>query len=95
MIIINEQYEIEGSFSFNINIDREKKPPIVSIEGILSTETYIEELKSIRNERYSLNNIEVFSEGYGSDEDDIVYRFTAGSFQRLPREGLIEIKKEA
>ena len=60
MIIVNEAYEIEGSFSFDINIDRSKKPAIVSIEGALETKVYIEDLKSLRNERYALMNIEVW-----------------------------------
>ena len=71
---------IEGSFSFDIGYDAKANPPVITIEGVLSTKSYIEEIYAIENERYFLDDVVVTHESYGSEEDEIVYTFMAGKF---------------
>lgn len=84
---------MEGRFSFSLIADRSKKPVILRIEGILETDTYIDQLKTIENDRYGLYNIELNSESYGSEEDIIVYSFNAGRFKKFARVLFVERKE--
>ena len=80
-ILVNDTYTVEGSFSFDVSTDNTRKPPVFSIVGVFTTaDKYIEELHTLQNNRYRLENIKVVSESYGSEEDNVVYNFSAGSF---------------
>ena len=80
-IMINDEDVIEGTFSFEVTIDESHKPPIYSITGVLTTsDKYLEDLDTIQNERYRLERVRVYRESFGSEEDGVVYFFTAGKF---------------
>ena len=72
---------IEGTFSFDMEYDDRQKPPIYSITGVLETaDGYHNDIRSIQNHRYKLNGVKVFRESYGSEDDTILYYFTAESY---------------
>lgn len=48
-----------------------------TITGMLATREYIEELHRIESERFILNGVDVFREGFGSNEYYILYHFNA------------------
>lgn len=76
-ILVNGKDRCEGAFSFSLT---KETPSSLSVEGVLRTGTYFEEIHSIENDRYRLEKVDVFQESYGSEEDHIVYRFTAGKY---------------
>lgn len=80
-IWINDTESVEGSFSFEITVDETSKPPIYSITGLFTTaDKYVEELNTLQNANYRLENIHVYRESYGSEDDSVVYYFTAEAF---------------
>jgi hypothetical protein len=73
-IFINEDLVVKGKMSLN----RSQTPEgAVVIQGQLSCKTYVEEITKIETLRYSITGVEVFSEAFGSEEDEIIYTFTA------------------
>lgn len=86
-IIINKEYEVEGHFSFEISIDKNTTPRIVNIKGAFKTNEYLPDISTIENERYQLDKVSVYTESFGSDEDQVIYLFTAGRFNRKKYRG--------
>ena len=85
-ILVNDEETVNGSFTFDVEINETVSPPIYSITGVFTTkEKYFEELHTLQNERYRIERVKVYRETYGSDEDDVVYYFTAGRFGRNTR----------
>lgn len=85
MIKVNRKRNVEGEFSFGVGLDDTNKPAKVTISGVFQCVEYIEEITELENERYVINNIKVNHEGFGSEDDKIIYTFTAGSFRVKPR----------
>jgi len=80
-IMVNGAFCIEGAFSFSSDYDPASNPPLMKIEGTLSSRAgYLPDIRRLENERYLLDGVYVYREGYGSEEDEIVYYFTAKSF---------------
>ncbi len=80
-IRVNDSFEVEGSFSFEVSVDETVQPPRFSITGVFTTgDRYMEELKTLQNERYRLEGVKVHTETFGSEEDAVVYHFTAGAY---------------
>ena len=79
--MINDIEVIEGVFSFEVTIDESNSPPIYSVTGVLATaDKYIEDLRTIQNERYRLEGVRVYKESFGSEENQVVYYFAARKF---------------
>ena len=77
-LFVNGSYFMNGKFTVSRNlITRENGEETILVEGTLCTHDYIEELKSIESYRYIVKNINVTGEGFGSDDYDILYKFTA------------------
>ena len=77
-LLVNGTYFMNGKFTVSRNlITRENGEETILVEGTLCTHDYIEELKSIESYRYIVKNINVTGEGFGSDDYDILYKFTA------------------
>ena len=80
-IIINDEHQIEGDFTFKVSYDSTQNPPRVAIEGVMtSTEPYMEEINRIESARYLLEGVHVYTEEFGSSDKNIAYYFTAKSF---------------
>lgn len=75
-----EKYRIKGKFSFGINISDGDDNH--TIEGMIMTNAFLDqtEIYNIHNWRYELLNIRIGRIDCISDEELIVYRFTAQNF---------------
>lgn len=73
-IFINRSNVVNGYLTILRTKDEHNK---VSVEGVLKTHKYIEEIKELETERYKLSEVDVYQEGFGSDDFFILYKFTA------------------
>lgn len=73
--------EIEGKFSFSVEVDRTRHPNVATISGIIQTKNHLEDIHTIANDRYVLRDVDIISESYGSEDENVVYGFTAGDYQ--------------
>lgn len=72
-VIVNNSHEIVGKFS----VYREKVDDKIVVIGALQTPSYIEELHSLKSDKYFIDGIDVHKESFGSEDDQIIYEFTA------------------
>lgn len=81
-IQINDKHIVEGGFTFSVGYDMASKPPIVKISGVLVVggDKYLSDIQKIESEDYVLEDVQVYSEEYGSDTDEIAYSFIAKSY---------------
>lgn len=76
-----EDIEIEGKFSFISEVDRTKKPPILKISGVIETTARLpDSFKKLEGGRAIVYNVLLNSESVGSDDDKIVYGFSATNY---------------
>lgn len=71
---------IMGKFSFSVEVDRTRHPNIATISGVIETKEHLEDVHTISNERYVLQDVDIISESYGSEDENVVYGFTAGDY---------------
>lgn len=82
MSIFIDSIEIEGKFSFTAAVDRSKKPPILTIEGFIETEQRLpDQFATLSGGRHVLKNILISAESGGSEDNNIVYAFSARSYE--------------
>ena len=80
-VCVNGSFMVEGEFSFNVNYDNTQNPPLTSIEGSFASKAgYLPDITSLENDRYIVSGIHVYQESFGSEEDTMVYHFTAKAF---------------
>lgn len=80
-ILVNNEYPVEGEFSFSVSYDDTQRPPIRSINGVFSCKAgYLPEITSLENDRYVLTGIHVHQEDFGSEENTMLYHFEAKAF---------------
>lgn len=82
-ITVNGTKTLDGAFSFSQVLNETKKPAVITIEGTAELEEYVKDLQSLKNDRYEITGIHVIQESFGSEEDNIVYTFTAKKFKIL------------
>lgn len=80
-IKINNKHNIEGKVSLVNTKDDSSSPIIVSYSGVLSARVYIEDLNRIETDKFIIDGVNVYYESLGSEEDDILYEFTAKSMK--------------
>lgn len=81
MILIDDK-EIEGKFTVTGIVDRSKNPPILTVEGYIETSVRIpDRIKEMYGGRVAVQDILVNSESIGSEENTIVYGFTARGYK--------------
>lgn len=73
--------KIDGTFSFSVDVDRNVHPNVVSITGAIQTKMQLEGVHTISNGRYILRDVDIISESYGSEDETVVYGFTAGEYE--------------
>lgn len=78
-LLINNEKVVKGKLTITRTLNQEKTGFIYN--GVLATHYYIEEIKSIEAERFSIDGVEVYQESYGSDDFDILYNFTFKDFE--------------
>ena len=82
--IFVEDVEIEGKFSVIAEIDRSKNPPVLSVTGVIETaERLPDSFKVLRGGRAIVKDVLLNSESVGSRDSNIVYGFSAKSYDIL------------
>ena len=84
-IKVNDKYKIEGGISLINECSTDTNPQVINHSGILSTNKYIEDIDKLETDKFVLYGVNVYYESLGSDDDQIIYRFTLRD---------IEIKKD-
>lgn len=79
----NSKYKMMGQFEFNIAIKENDGQETLSIEGKLITNVMLESTKidALDTWRYTLNKININNIQCNSVNDNILYTFTADSFE--------------
>ena len=79
----NSKYKMMGQFEFNIAIKENDGQETLSIEGKLITNVMLESTKidALDTWRYTLNKININNIQCNSVNDNILYIFTADSFE--------------
>lgn len=72
---INNEIELNGRFTVERKKDINANPVIIYRTGILEIPKYIDEIKTIENDKYKINGINVYKETFVSEEDYIAYEF--------------------
>lgn len=76
--------EINGKLSLTGRYDRTVKPERFVITGLIETTEYLDGVyEEVRAGRLIIQNLRIESESFGSEDDNIVFEFTAGSYQVL------------
>lgn len=71
---VNNKDLVLGKISVRRFIDEDDK---LIIQGSFATHSYFEEIKSLETYRFSITDVEVLEEVFGSDDYDIIYNFSA------------------
>lgn len=71
---VNNKDLVLGKISVRRFIDEDDK---LIIQGSFATHNYFEEIKSLETYRFSITDVEVLEEVFGSDDYDIIYNFSA------------------
>lgn len=72
---INNEIELNGRFTVERKKDVNANPVIIYRTGVLEIPKYIDEIKTIENDKYKINGINVYKETFVSEEDYIAYEF--------------------
>ena len=72
---INKEIELNGRFTVERKKDINANPVIIYRTGVLEIPKYIDEIKTIENDKYKINGINVYKETFVSEEDYIAYEF--------------------
>lgn len=72
---INNEIELNGRFTIERKKDINANPVIIYRTGVLEIPKYIDEIKTIENDKYKINGINVYKETFVSEEDYIAYEF--------------------
>lgn len=73
-ILINDNLAVNGKLTFARRKNEEGSAFIIS--GLLQTHLYIDDIKSLETPRFILKDVDVFEEDFGSDDYNIIYKFT-------------------
>lgn len=77
---------IKGKISVIAAVDRTKNPPILSVTGYIETPTRLpDRFSRLEGGRITVTDILIDSESVGSESDNIVYSFSARSYEILER----------
>ena len=72
---MNNEIELNGRFTVERKKDINANPVIIYRTGVLEIPKYIDEIKTIENDKYKINRINVYKETFVSEEDYIAYEF--------------------
>lgn len=72
---INNEIELNSRFTVERKKDINANPVIIYRTGVLEIPKYIDEIKTIENDKYKINGINVYKETFVSEEDYIAYEF--------------------
>lgn len=71
---------VEAKFSFDASYDFSTK--VLEISGALSCDgPYLANVDKIESDRYIVEGIRINAESYGSETGEIIYHFTAKSYE--------------
>ena len=87
-IVLNNAIRVAGSVSVSMTRNETAQDPLsdgpyrsILIEGVLATKYFEQDIEKIETRRYVIMNVDVYSEEFGSLEDEIIYRFKADAFR--------------
>ena len=87
-VVLNNAVRVAGSVSVSMTRNETPQDPLSSetyrsilIEGVLATKYFEQDIEKIETRRYVIMNVDVYSEEFGSLEDEIIYRFRADAFR--------------
>lgn len=85
-VIFIEDLAVNGKFSVIASVDRSKNPPVLSVNGVIETATRLpDKFSRLAGGRVVVLDVLIDSESAGSEDDVIVYAFTARSYEILER----------
>lgn len=100
-LIINDVYPVFGELSISRElVTDDVGRQSIDIRGAVSMHDYFDEIRSIESDRYIVNGVQVFHEGFGSSDLRIAYTFRAkellinGGRRLLDGAALIDAEKE-
>lgn len=74
-----QTYQVEGEVSMTIEkIQTDNNEETIACTGLLSIPYYYEEIIEIRAPRFTLQEVDIFREDFGTSESNIIYSFNAG-----------------
>ena len=75
---------VKGKISVIAAVDRTKNPPVLSVTGYVETPTRLpDRFSKLEGGRVVVHDILIDSESAGSEEDNLVYSFSAKSYEIL------------
>lgn len=77
-IIINNRITAKGKLSVSRTLNENKDGFIIT--GAFASHLYYEDIKSLETNRFKVSGIQVYEEGFGSDDYNIIYNFIADKF---------------
>ena len=87
-VVLNNAIRVAGSVSVSMTRNDTAQDPLsdepyrsILIEGVLATKYFEQDIEKIETRRYVIMNVDVYSEEFGSLEDEIIYRFKADAFR--------------
>lgn len=81
-IVVNDETVTIGAFSVSVKKSINDAGNVeILFDGVLSMPLFEPELHKIESRRYIIDEIDVYEEDYGSEDENIIYRFTCGYFR--------------
>lgn len=81
-VIFVDDIKIKGKFSVAATVDRTKNPPVLSINGFVETPTRLpDRFNKLEGGRVAVFDVLINSESVGSEDDNIVYEFSAKNYE--------------
>lgn len=77
-IIINNRIVSKGKLSVSRTLNETKDGFIIT--GTFASHLYYEDIKSLESNRFKVSGVQVYEEGFGSDDYNIIYNFVADKF---------------
>ena len=74
-IIINNRVSAKGKLSVSRTLNETKDGFIIT--GTFASHLYYEDIKSLESNRFKVSGIQVYQEGFGSDDYNVIYNFVA------------------
>lgn len=83
-VIFVDGVKIKGKFSVTASVDRTKNPPVMSVNGLIETPVRLpDRFDKLEGGRSVVHDILINSESVGSEDENIVYEFSARNYDIL------------
>jgi len=80
-VLFVDGIKISGKMSVMAAVNREKNPPVLSVTGLVETPVRLpDRFGKLEGGRVAVYDVIINSENVGSEDDNIVYEFSAKSY---------------